>query len=1200
MSHSIRSGFARGIALVQIALLLFAGCSGGPLTPTPGSSEHQAPGMIPVPGGVVNAAGGNLLVARSDLTLDGIVGGAQAVGAVYNSSLPGWTWSFAVHYDGASYTDETGRTFDTASLPDGAAIPGSHWVKVDADTVQSKGGLARDFDALGRLAAVHWATLEHPRIRYTWSAGSLELSQCSAATACAAMLAIAFDAGGRPLAASDLRSQRRAEFTWNGSGRLVVAKSPLEVAKGWPGTRYEYTSSGLLSAITNSEGDRIEYAYQSGGRIFRVMQRGEGDPSHRFEFHSADRDGLYRTLYTNPLGARVRLVFDANTRLVSREWVETGERRTLTWSGLRPTSVTLESGAIVTYDHSGDELVAIHEPGGNVVQISYQAGGLNLEEPRARAVRRIQDGLGLVEKRSYDTLGRVILLTNGAGELTALDYNPASLLGSVTPPDGGTLTFPLYGAHGHWLEMTGAIGDKRSFDATGNPRVESAKGRRGGLLDQYFDENRKLVALGVAASDASGVTGSGTIAIERRSDGQPLAVRRPYGGDHEFSYDALGRAVEQRERVDGAWQTTRFERDPAGNVTARTRPNGMREEWQYDGYGRIVRHRALRDGSLEGEASYAYANGLLASHHDSIRGTSELYAYDAAGRLALTTYGYGETRHLEYDLRSRVSAEVLSAAGQVLFDVGYEYDSANRLIRTRDRAAQQTLVEHVIEGGRVVTTRHGNGLARSYAYDASGSIVGSETRNAANAVVESSRIERTGEANPLRLQVRTATVTPLAATEEQYWLDAGEKLSDPGKRVFGYSDGVGEPRTFAYDELSNQVSVPGGTAYTYNSERNRLLAAGVLTYGYDAAGYTTSRGGVPIAWTATGRIASFGGASAVWDLSGRLVALSFEGVSRRFDLFGGRVESDAGSGQVGALDLGDVSLEPLSGARSYRHFDFRSNVSFVTNDAGVVTQHYRYGPYGVDHAFGSGDNRHTFVGKPEAGPLMLLGARVYDPTVARFLSPDPLFTWSNQYTYTSGNPIGFMDVSGYLEITVGDVAATFKLIAAVAAVVGVAVVASPAVAGIVIVGIPLGNLAVATGAVAGLGAAYFSNVSAVMGADALFVGFPENSGGGSDAGSGGSPGGTGGSGGGGGGGGGGGAGPQKKLEFSIPGLTQVAVAPAQPATCSPSTLGRFGALERLSPMILIFNLLLGVVWWLNRRRSRPAGAPTRRYDIESV
>ena len=96
MSHWIRSLFGRSLALFQIALLLSAGCTGGPLAPTPGSAEYHAPGMIRVPGGVVNAAGGNLLVERIDLTLDSLVGGTQAVGAVYNSSLAGWTWSFAM------------------------------------------------------------------------------------------------------------------------------------------------------------------------------------------------------------------------------------------------------------------------------------------------------------------------------------------------------------------------------------------------------------------------------------------------------------------------------------------------------------------------------------------------------------------------------------------------------------------------------------------------------------------------------------------------------------------------------------------------------------------------------------------------------------------------------------------------------------------------------------------------------------------------------------------------------------------------------------------------------------------------------------------------------------------------------------------------------------------------------------------------
>ena len=68
------------------------------------------------------------------------------------------------------------------------------------------------------------------------------------------------------------------------------------------------------------------------------------------------------------------------------ERVETGERHTLSWEGLRPASVTLPNGATVSYAYADDELVTIHEASGNVVQITYEPGALNFENPtRARS-----------------------------------------------------------------------------------------------------------------------------------------------------------------------------------------------------------------------------------------------------------------------------------------------------------------------------------------------------------------------------------------------------------------------------------------------------------------------------------------------------------------------------------------------------------------------------------------------------------------------------------------------------------------------------------------------------------------------------------------------------------------------------------------------------------------------------------------------
>jgi RHS repeat-associated protein len=53
-----------------------------------------------------------------------------------------------------------------------------------------------------------------------------------------------------------------------------------------------------------------------------------------------------------------------------------------------------------------------------------------------------------------------------------------------------------------------------------------------------------------------------------------------------------------------------------------------------------------------------------------------------------------------------------------------------------------------------------------------------------------------------------------------------------------------------------------------------------------------------------------------------------------------------------------------------------------------------------------------FAGQIQIGELMMLGARIYDPAVGRFLSPDPVLQLINQYAYALGNPVWFSDPYG--------------------------------------------------------------------------------------------------------------------------------------------------------------------------------------------
>lgn len=1110
--HSLTRSFpGRALALALAFWIATLGCRPRPsLRPTGGAPEYQLAAMIAVPGGIVNAAGGNLMLERLDLSIDTVLG-TQEIRAVYNASSGDWLWNFQMTYDGAVFLDATGAAHDVSAIVAGEAIPGTVYVKAGADAIETKGGMRFHFDAGGNLAHVAWKTSDHPRLRYTRTGNLLWIDQCTAAPACLAVYSILLNGDGDPVSVTDERTGRVAEFDYDALGRLVVARDALDVEQGGSGFRYEYSTGGtLLTAITNSEGERIEYAYQGHRRIRDVIQIGEGNPIHRFGYTGKDSAGLYATLHTNPLGALTRYVVDGERRLQRVELVDAGEVTTIAWAGKRPASLTLPSGVTTSFITVGDDLVSAVQPSGNVVTYTYEPGAVSLDDPLARPFRRVEDSLGLIQERSYDPQGRIEAATNGEGESVHMEHGPAALV-SFTDPAGLTRSFPFYGIHGHWLEVTGATNDKRAFDPVGNPTATGAGSQEGGVLTRGYDADRNLGSLDVAATEAGSVVSRDVVSASHRSDGRRAYVARPGGADHDFVHDAIGRLSEIRERVDGAWKTTRFEYDAAGNLTARELPNGMREELDYDSYGRLVHHRAYRDGVLGGEAAYTYAMGRLESFQDSTRGATEFYTYDLAGRLETLRFGFGETLTFEYDLRSRRSAEIYALPVQgPIRRLDYEYDLANRQTRVSADGVE-LLMERVYANGRLERTRYGNGLERDYVYDpVAGNLIETTTADGLGRIAEHTRVVRAARPDPVRFAVEVDTVTPLATTREEYWLGVGGSLADPdllvGKRVWRWTDGNGATRDFAHDELSNPVDNASGDVFVHNAEANRLLSATLaasgesVAYSYDDAGFASARNGLPIAWTATGRLAAYDDVAIEWDMRGRPISWTIAGVTREFVFFGGAVDSDPETGALGALDLGVVVLPFDSSERLYRHRDFRGNILFLSNGVGAVVAQYHYSAYGLEAAFGLPADARSFAGGREIGDLMLLGARVYDPAVGRFLSQDPVFQLLNHYSYTFGNPVFYWDPNGahqtvaaaeqaHADAAQGVWAAGGQLVLAIAAAIGATKLAGPAGAavasgGLVLAGSNLANKLETWDRTAATLEAVRANPSGVEGVDA--------------------------------------------------------------------------------------------------------------------
>src|SRR5262245_47049423 len=86
-----------------------------PLGPRTGTRQYEAPLLVQLPGGCeLNAAGGNSIVSRTDLTIDTKLG-VETVGAVFNLQTMQWKWTFEMTYNGSTFVDPTGASFDVST-----------------------------------------------------------------------------------------------------------------------------------------------------------------------------------------------------------------------------------------------------------------------------------------------------------------------------------------------------------------------------------------------------------------------------------------------------------------------------------------------------------------------------------------------------------------------------------------------------------------------------------------------------------------------------------------------------------------------------------------------------------------------------------------------------------------------------------------------------------------------------------------------------------------------------------------------------------------------------------------------------------------------------------------------------------------------------------------------------------------------------
>jgi len=140
---------------------------------------------------------------------------------------------------------------------------------------------------------------------------------------------------------------------------------------------------------------------------------------------------------------------------------------------------------------------------------------------------------------------------------------------------------------------------------------------------------------------------------------------------------------------------------------------------------------------------------------------------------------------------------------------------------------------------------------------------------------------------------------------------------------------------------------------------------------------------------------------------------------------GANIVGDVDNGTVSAMYVRGIGLVSSKNGGVFEYYLF--------NGHGDVVQHgsttYEYDAFGVEKSPDENDaNPFRYCGEywdSETGTVYLR-ARYYSPRLGRFTTEDPVGDGLNWYTYCSGDPVGFVDPWGLVEVNLFEYAQTYE------------------------------------------------------------------------------------------------------------------------------------------------------------------------------
>jgi len=908
-------------------------------------------------------------------------------------------------------------------LPDGtynAQLGTSDRLSLNSGNYQlkRKDGTTLAFNAAGNIAT--WQDPAGTKIRFTYNTNPTPLLT-SVTNGLGHTLTLSYSTRNQLTSVVD-ETGRGVTYAYDGVGDLVSAADPSgNVTKFSYAMANGFVTPGLLTQIFYPSWPKgvafVTNTYDSLGRIASQANAYNGPGNNTtwnyfFAGYRSEEDDAYGTqhvLYYNPRG---KVLFEIQDlagldRVTAR-----------LYDGLdRVSSVTQPEGGVTSFTYGTTNPWANNVA--SVTQTPKPGSPLSSRttsytyDPLYNKPTSITDPLGLVTTIAYDfTTGNLVSVVTdagGAGHFNAMrrfTYNAnGQVLTAIDPL--GMLTQYAYDRFGNQVSKTvdccgaGRVNALtiRAYDTVGN--LVSVTDPNGNVATGTFDANRRPLTITAPAAPAA--AGAVVTSNTYDADGHRLQVQQSVAGTvvrtTSTLYTLTGKAA---TTTDPNGNVTRYAYDLDDRLTGATDPVGRVTTFGYDALGRPaqVSNAAIQSAPL---VQRAYTpDGLIASltiARDNATFNVTNLAYDGLDRLSTTTYPDSSTETLGYDADGNVLTRQ-TRAGQT---ITFTYDTLNRLA-TKAAPFEPTV---------------------TYAYDLGGRLTGaSDTSAAVTALASPSGTLGTASMSydqlnrPLSFTFgpAPAQTTPTAggsAFTYAYDLTNRRIAGTATDNTWWSYPTTATTVSYTANNL-DQYSTVGAVTPTYDGNGN-LTYDGTFTYGYDAESrlISVTQGGTTIAtyaYDALGhrKAKTVGSTTTIYitDADARAV-VDYDGASGavlRWYAFG------AGPNKV----LSQVNV--ATNARATFIPDIQGSiVGSLDSSSGTITK-TGYQLYGES---GSTAGTFRYTGgriDPETNGLYDFRARMYSPTLGRFLQADPVGTRGgmNLYAYVGNDPLNLLDSLGLL------------------------------------------------------------------------------------------------------------------------------------------------------------------------------------------